>query len=273
MTTGKTCVRCREVKPCSEYYRCQRWKDGLDYWCKPCRKAATAATKAKVKSDPIRRAVWTAQNIAASKKRKAKIAANPEEFADEIERTKEKARAYYREHKEVFVLRVSARKARLHGGGGSHSSEAWRQLKDLFGNRCLCCGVDGRLTKDHVVPVTAGGSDNIENIQPLCLRCNKAKFTGDVDYRTRDKVTLTELNDVGRLIFEGGPVKVVALRKRVPSSKFTGVAWSEQNWRAYIRIGGKLKHLGRFKNEQDAALAYNVASVESFGPTAFVNAV
>lgn len=54
-----------------------------------------------------------------------------------------------------------------------------------YSNICLCCGrSDVKLTKDHVIPISWGGDDIPENIQPLCKLCNSAK--GDnhcTDYR------------------------------------------------------------------------------------------
>ena len=42
------------------------------------------------------------------------------------------------------------------------------------------------------------------------------------------------------------------------SSKYVGVRWDKSNckWRAYIRVGGKTKHLGMFKNEKVASAIY-----------------
>lgn len=53
-----------------------------------------------------------------------------------------------------------------------------------YGWHCLACGDrPAKLTIDHVVPVSRGGSSLIDNLQPLCLSCNVAKGTNDVDYR------------------------------------------------------------------------------------------
>jgi hypothetical protein len=40
------------------------------------------------------------------------------------------------------------------------------------------------LEADHIVPLTRGGTDDIDNIQPLCGTCNRKKFVSIVDYRS-----------------------------------------------------------------------------------------
>lgn len=53
--------------------------------------------------------------------------------------------------------------------------------------------------------------------------------------------------------------------KKNKTSKFTGVSWniSTGKWRAMIYLDGKLKSLGRFIKEKDAAKAYNKALTNS----------
>lgn len=71
---------------------------------------------------------------------------------------------------------------------GSHTDKEFIELCAKYGNRCLCCGrTDLKLTEDHIIPITwEGSTDNIDNIQPLCSRCNAKKGNfRDTDYRPK----------------------------------------------------------------------------------------
>lgn len=57
------------------------------------------------------------------------------------------------------------------------------------------------------------------------------------------------------------------------SSQYKGVRWypSSRKWCARIRCNGKLRHLGYFAREDDAARAYDAAALEAFGEYAHLN--
>jgi hypothetical protein len=58
-------------------------------------------------------------------------------------------------------------------------SDIREELKTRFGNKCSICGAeDVPLYVDHIVPISRGGSDNIENLRLVCLRCNLANVNG-----------------------------------------------------------------------------------------------
>ena len=48
---------------------------------------------------------------------------------------------------------------------------------------CPLCKTDVKLTADHVIPISKGGSSFIENMQPLCRSCNSRKKNKTIDYR------------------------------------------------------------------------------------------
>ena len=59
------------------------------------------------------------------------------------------------------------------------------------------------------------------------------------------------------------------------SSKYKGVHWNKgtKHWHAHIRVDKKLKYIGYFDNEEDAAKAYNRKATELFGEFARVNPI
>lgn len=53
--------------------------------------------------------------------------------------------------------------------------EEWEQIQKQFKHKCAYCGKIGKLTQDHVIPVSLGGGLTKDNIVPACLPCNGAK--------------------------------------------------------------------------------------------------
>lgn len=84
--------------------------------------------------------------------------------------------------KRAALLAMARRAAR-------HTAEEWSAMVNATGNQCLVCGVSGDqspLTKDHVVSIYSGGSDGIDNLQPLCRTCNSSKGVVTGDFRPSD---------------------------------------------------------------------------------------
>jgi len=67
----------------------------------------------------------------------------------------------------------------------SHTWGEWENLKKQYGFICPCCKKSEqeiKLTEDHIIPLSKGGSDLIENIQPLYQHCNFVKHTLIIKY-------------------------------------------------------------------------------------------
>lgn len=59
------------------------------------------------------------------------------------------------------------------------------------------------------------------------------------------------------------------------SSQYKGVYWCKKDgaWHSSIRFNHKLKYLGQFESEFEAALTYNKAALEYFGEFANINII
>ncbi len=77
------------------------------------------------------------------------------------------------------------RRERIKRFGGSHSKEEWESLKEKYGFACPSCKrkePEIKLTRDHILSLSNKGTDDISNIQPLCIQCNSKKFTKTIRY-------------------------------------------------------------------------------------------
>ena len=96
---------------------------------------------------------------------------------------KEKIEKYRKNNPDKYRAYKSNRRTRQTTAGGSFTEKEWLTLCDKHNNKCLNCGKHIKLTADHVLPVSKGGTSDIDNIQPLCGPCNSKKHNKALDFR------------------------------------------------------------------------------------------
>ena len=153
----KRCSKCADVKAIEEFNVSRMMQDGHNALCRTCQ-------------------------LFLSKPKNRK-----ERFAFYNKRRIEKTREYNRKYhaKNPWKVLEAGRRHRAHkyGADGSFTETQFQVLCDHYNNICLCCGEPKELTRDHVVPLVKGGSNDISNIQPLCKSCNSSKGVKSTDYR------------------------------------------------------------------------------------------
>jgi len=55
------------------------------------------------------------------------------------------------------------------------TSDVQKEVWKRDGGRCVKCGSDKKLHFDHIIPFSKGGSNDADNIQILCSKCNIKK--------------------------------------------------------------------------------------------------
>ena len=161
---SKRCTACGEVKGLGEFYKHKGAPDGLHYQCKQCAYERNLLWR---KANP--------EKVAASDRRWRE--ANPEKEAEYQLLWREANPEKRAEQKR------KRRASKLNAPGGGFTNAQFNELCTQAGGRCLACGEIHPLTADHIVPLSKGGRDAIDNIQPLCRTCNSSKGTKATDYR------------------------------------------------------------------------------------------
>lgn len=169
----KTCTKCGETKPVTEFGKETKARDGLRTHCKACinayKIAWSAANRVEVNAY---HAAYRAANRENLKAIKAKWSAeNPEVL-------KASRAKWGANHPESFRVKQQNRRARERKNGGKLSKGIASKLIVLQKGRCACgckqpLGDDYHL--DHIMPVALGGANVDENIQLLRATCNHRK--------------------------------------------------------------------------------------------------
>lgn len=100
---------------------------------------------------------------------------------------KEKHQAYYKvytkEKSHIYLASGQKRRAQKMGSARNDFSAAqWKAMQEHYDHRCVYCKkrYKGKLTQDHITPLSRGGNHTASNIVPACKSCNSKKHTGPV---------------------------------------------------------------------------------------------
>lgn len=219
----KVCSVSKLEKAVSEFYSAKGYKDGIMSRCKTCHyEMCRRSTEKNIAQVVEKRKVYRQRNrerlCAYAKQRRDSL------VGEELDRFRQLRQDAKRRHR-----------ARKIGNGGSHTQAQWEELVKQSGGKCVCCLQEKRLTRDHIIPLTAGGTDDISNIQPLCQSCNSVK-------RNRNAMDFRFGIDVGAIVKmkdKTCPVCSVIFQARNPKTKYCSKkcgsrAASQRNWQKVL---------------------------------------
>ena len=181
----KKCTKCKQIKLIIEFCKCKRItnRDGFRAWCKECEREyeryyCKRPYRIKKKSE------WDKKNY------KENICKIRERVKNYKRNNKEKIsklnRKYRKENPEKVAFSLKRARLMRRKAEGSHTLKEWQDLKAYYGNTCLRCKKPEpqiKLTEDHIISIINNGTDDIDNIQPLCRSCNSSKNSHNYNYR------------------------------------------------------------------------------------------
>ena len=208
IVTQKYCPKCKQTKDADNFYKDKRTPDGLYGICKPChhliakRWRDTKQTDEQKQNHKIKVKRWRENNLEKARARDRQWYAENAEYKKMYQKERyspEYNRQYYlsnkdrqsalnsmwkKTNKDKVRLFTNKRRAMIQGAGGTITEKEWKELCEKYDNTCLRCKRnDVKLTLDHIKPLIEGGSNTIDNAQPLCLSCNSQKGRKTIDFR------------------------------------------------------------------------------------------
>lgn len=188
------CARCSELKSIAEFAAETGSTSGHFAWCKACVRAHDANRKKAAKIVPLRATCCRCRvdkpsaeftrssyrpNGLCSACRACTRADNRRKYheGDKEARARQIRARQDPEAGRVYARRSNAR--RRASRSVPYTNEQWRDRLEEYGHRCAYCGRHesecGKLAIEHMLPLSRGGVDEIENVVPACKSCNSRK--------------------------------------------------------------------------------------------------
>ncbi|MFZ2541693.1 MAG: HNH endonuclease signature motif containing protein [Gallionella sp.] len=173
---------------CDKCGSTERYKNGYNGYCKPCKLAREAKRRADYpEKEKARHTKYRTENSEKEKVRHAIyreensqsiVASNARYYLDNTEQITERNQKRRISHPEEGRIQAHNRRARKRANGGRLSKGLAAKLFSLQRGKCACgcmqsLGDDYQL--DHRMPVALGGSNTDDNMQLLTGICNRQK--------------------------------------------------------------------------------------------------
>jgi hypothetical protein len=198
MEQYKTCPKCGQTKPHSEWGRNRSKKDGLSSECKLCHAKSSAEWRKANPEEQKRRSreQHYKNRDKANAGRKQRYRANQDReranrkiyYEATAEKQRESSRLWRKNNPEK--LRMQNRRIRAQRASVPSEPYTTQDVLDKWGTKCHLCneeidlsaprathtpGWEMGLQLEHVIPISSNGPDTLDNVKPSHGRCNIGK--------------------------------------------------------------------------------------------------
>jgi len=168
LVSMKSCSKCKQDKSTDLFQVDKSRNDGLQPYCKSCRKIAQQNYYLKNKDSfnkkqAIRRSVNRDEINQYFRKR----------YQSHKEEESLRKKIYHRNNPEISNNASARRRVRKLNNGVFLVT--LKELKALYNASCFYCGFNANIEIDHVIPISRGGRHSIGNLVPACITCNRSK--------------------------------------------------------------------------------------------------